>query len=150
MANNEKNSEIPNLSKSPKCILKNTEELEYGLRAVVRILSRRKGAASGYFFNGFIVRFADELDHTRKILHEETFLDYENLKIVILLPAPSQDGEREIIRHQFLVDYTMGADDLKTRAALIAFRGLDESTKNAVIENEKELEKKVQTERNKG
>ena len=34
-----------------------------------------------------------------------------------------------------------GADDLKTRAALIAFQGLDEKTKAAVIETEKKTRK---------
>ena len=61
MDQNDDSPIIPNLSKARKSVLKSTEELEYGLRAIVRILCRRKGATGGYFFDGFQVKFADEL-----------------------------------------------------------------------------------------
>lgn len=138
-------SKIPDLSEARKGILKNPEELEYGLRAMVRILGRRKGAVGGYFFSGFVVKFADELNSNKEVKHEETYLDYEKLKIFILLPKPAEGENREMIRHQFTMDYTMGADDLKTRAALIAFQGLDEKAKKMVIEKEKEFEKNKNT-----
>ena len=63
------------------------------------------------------------------IRHEETFLDYENLKIIIKLPDPADPSMKEVIRHQITKEYTMGADDLKTRAALVAFDGLADGTR---------------------
>lgn len=130
-------AEIPDIGEPLKGALRSADELEYGLRGVVRILSGRgKAGKNGYFFEGFKAVFASEIGED--IQHEETFLDYENLKIVIKLPDPSDQQKKELIRHQYLKQYTLGADDLKTRAALVAFAGLDESTKQSLIEKEKE------------
>lgn len=132
-------TEIPDLSGSIRNVIHSEDELQYGLRGVVRILSHRRGK-TGYFFEGFHVLFASELNEN--IEHEETYLDYENLKIIIKLPDPKDPANREIIRHQYTRQYTLGADDLKTRAALVAFSGLDELTKKALVESEKKLENK--------
>lgn len=129
--------EIPQLREPLKGALKSTDELQYGLRGVVRILSGRgRAGRNGYFFEGFKVAFASEIGE--EIQFEETFLDYENLKIIIKLPDPDDPKKRELIRHEYLRQYTLGADDLKTRAALVAFAGLDDSTKHSLIEREKE------------
>jgi hypothetical protein len=130
-------AEIPRLEEPLKGVIKSTDELEYGLRGVVRILSGRgKAGKNGYFFEGFRAVFASEIGED--IQFEETFLDYENLRIVIKLPDPKDPKQKEAIRHQYLRQYTLGADDLKTRAALVAFAGLDDSTKQALIEQERE------------
>jgi hypothetical protein len=130
-------AEIPNLGEALRGVISSTEELEYGLRGVVRILSGRgKAGKNGYFFEGFKAVFASEIGED--VLHEETFLDYENLKIIIKLPDPTDPKQKELIRHQYLKQYTLGADDLKTRAALIAFAGLDEPTKQILVAKEKE------------
>ena len=131
-------TEIPNLGEALRGVITSTEELEYGLRGVVRILSGRGGKSgkNGYFFEGFKAVFASEIGE--EIQHEETFLDYENLKIIIKLPDPKDPTEKELIRHQYLKQYTLGADDLKTRAALVAFAGLDESTKQVLVAKERE------------
>jgi hypothetical protein len=136
-------SKIPDLIQPLRGILKSDEELEYGLRGVVRILGRRgKNGKNGYFFEGFKTVFASEIGE--EIQYEETFLDYENLKIVIKLPDPLDSSMKESIRHQITKDYTLGADDLKTRAALVAFEGLDDKTKKSLIEKEKGFEKERQ------
>ena len=71
--------EIPDFGKAFKGVLRSEEELQYGLRGVVRILSNcGKNGKNGYFFEGFKVQFASELKEI--ILNEEVFLDYENLK----------------------------------------------------------------------
>ena len=133
--------EIPDLGEALRGVLRSEDELQYGLRGVVRILGNRgKNGKNGYFFEGFKVLFASELNED--IQHEETFLDYENLKIIIKLPDPKDPQNKEIIRHQYTRQYTLGADDLKTRAALVAFAGLDDSTKETLVENEKKLEQK--------
>lgn len=138
--------EIPNLGEALRGVLHSEDELQYGLRGVVRILSSRRGdGKSGYFFQGFKVLFASELNE--RIEHEETYLDHANLKIVIKLPDPKDPQNRETIRHEYTKQYTLGADDLKTRAALIAFAGLDESTKESLVENEKRLEQEQKSQR---
>lgn len=135
-------TEIPDLSETLRGVLHSEDELQYGLRGVVRILSSRgRSGKNGYFFEGFKVLFSSELGE--EIEHEETFLDYENLKIIIKLPDPKDNKSREIIRHQYIKQYTLGADDLKTRAAIIAFAGLDESTKVSLIEAEKRCDPKI-------
>jgi hypothetical protein len=145
MAKEKKNilhAEPPNLNEPLKGVLNSTEELEYGLRGVVRILSGRgKAGKNGYFFEGFKAVFASEIGED--IRHEETFLDYENLKIVIKLPDPEDPKQKELIRHQYIKQYTLGADDLKTRAALVAFAGLDSQTKQTLIAKEKEWTQSV-------
>lgn len=135
-------AEIPDLGEALRGVLHSEDELQYGLRGVVRILSSRgRTAKNGYFFEGFKVLFSSEL---REIVeHEETFLDYENLKIAIKLPDPKDTKNREVIRHQYTKQYTLGADDLKTRAAIIAFAGLDDATKESLIEAEKKFEHKA-------
>lgn len=142
MAKGKKNSlhaEVPKLGEPLKEVIKSTDELEYGLRGVVRILSGRgKAGKNGYFFEGFRAVFASELGEDIKF--EETFLDHENLKIVIKLPDPIDPSKKELIRHEYVKQYTLGADDLKTRAALVAFAGLDDPTKKSLIQKEKELE----------
>ncbi len=133
--------EIPDFGKAFKGVLRSEEELQYGLRGVVRILSNRgKNGKNGYFFEGFKVQFASELKEI--ILNEEVFLDYENLKIIIKLPDPKESKNKEVIRHEYTRQYALGADDLKTRAALVAFSGLDDSTKEALVLNEKKLDLK--------
>ena len=131
--------QIPNIAAPLQAVLRSDEELKYGLRGVVRILGGRgTNGRNGYFFEGFKTVFASEIGE--RIDHEEVFLDYENLKIIIKLPDPSDPTMREAIRHQITKDYTMGADDLKTRAALVAFEGLSDETKRALIEKEKAIE----------
>lgn len=140
MSNRKKNQlppETPNLTMPLRGVIRSDDELEYGLRGVVRILSGRgKDGKNGYFFEGFKAVFGSEIGED--IRHEETFLDYENLKIVIKLPDPEDPEQKEVIRHQYVKQYTLGADDLKTRAAVVAFSSLDESTKEALIAKEKE------------
>ena len=132
-----RHSEIPNLSEPLRGAIHSADELEYGLRGVVRILSGRgKAGKNGYFFEAFKAVFASEIGED--IQFEETFLDYENLKIIIKLPDPKDPKQKEIIRHQYIKQYTLGADDLKTRAGLVAFASLDEATKQALITKEKE------------
>ncbi|HEX7673547.1 MAG TPA: hypothetical protein VF412_05220 [Bdellovibrio sp.] len=136
--------EIPDLGEALRGVLHSEDELQYGLRGVVRILSNRgKSGKNGYFFEGFKVSFASELGEV--IEHEETFLDYENLKIIIKLPDPKDSKNKEVIRHQYTKQYTLGADDLKTRAAIVAFAGLDDTTKEALVETEKKLELKAKS-----
>jgi len=130
---------IPNITEPLRGILKSTEELEYGLRGVVRILGGRgKSRKNGYFFEGFKTVFASEIGET--IEHEETYLDHDSLKIIIKLPDPPDPEMKEAIRHQITKDYTLGADDLKTRAALIAFDSLNEDSKRALIAKERVLD----------
>jgi hypothetical protein len=140
MAKTKKNpmhAEIPKIGEPLRGVIRSTDELEYGLRGVVRILSGRgKAGKNGYFFEGFKAVFGSEIGED--IQFEETFLDYENLKIIIKLPDPKDPETKELIRHQYLKQYTLGADDLKTRAALVAFAGLDDSTKETLINKEKE------------
>lgn len=131
----------PNLSEPVQNVLHSSDDLEFGLRGVVRILSGRgKAGRNGYFFEGFKALFASELGE--EILFEETFLDYENLKIVIKLPDPLDSTQKDMIRREYLKQYTLGADDLKTRAALVAFAGLDENARRLLIEHEKEWAQK--------
>ena len=139
---NQLHSEVPNLGEPLKGVINSTDELEYGLRGVVRILSGRgKAGKNGYFFEGFKAVFGSEIGED--IEHEETCLDHGNLKIIIKLPDPQDPKQKEMIRHHYLKQYTLGADDLKTRAALVAFAGLDDSTKQSLIEKEKELSQAV-------
>lgn len=136
--------EIPDLGEALRGVLRSKEELQYGLRGVVRILGNRGShGKNGYFFEGFRVLFASELNEA--IQYEETFLDYENLKIVVKLPDPKDPQNKEVIRHQYTKQYTLGADDLKTRAALVAFASLDDSTKDSLVESEKKIEKQQKT-----
>ncbi len=133
--------DVPDFGKVLKGALRSEEELQYGLRGVVRILSNRgRKGRNGYFFEGFQVLFASELKE--QVLSEEVFLDYENLKIIIKLPDPKDSKNKELIRHEYTRQYALGADDLKTRAALVAFSGLDDATKEALVENEKKFEPK--------
>src|SRR5262249_40313111 len=90
---------IPNSIGPLRSILKSDEELEYGLRGVVRILGGRgKSRKNGYFFEGFKTVFASEIGE--QIEHEETFLDHDSLKIIIKLPDPADPEMKEIVRHQ--------------------------------------------------
>ncbi|NUN07193.1 MAG: hypothetical protein HUU57_15715 [Bdellovibrio sp.] len=146
MAKNRKSSlagavEIPDLGEALRGVLHSEDELQYGLRGVVRILSNRgRNGKNGYFFEGFKVVFGSEINE--EVSHEETFLDYENLKIIVKLPDPKDSKSKEIIRHQYTKHYTLGADDLKTRAAMVAFAGLDDSTKETLVASEKKLDQK--------
>lgn len=134
-------AEIPDLGQALRGALHSEDELRYGVRAVVRILSNRgRTGKNGYFFEGVRVVFGSEINEV--IRHEETFLDHENLKIVVKLPDPKSPSDKEIIRHQYTKHYTLGADDLKTRAAITLFAGLDDSTKAALIAAEKKLDTK--------
>jgi hypothetical protein len=135
--NDESMTRIPNIVKPLSSIFKSEEELEYGLRGVVRILAGR-GKKNGFFFEGFKTVFASEIGE--HVEHEETFLDHVNLKIIIKLPDPPDPEMKESIRHHITLDYTMGADDLKTRAALVAYNSLKESAKTALITKQKALE----------
>ena len=98
-------------------VIKNEAELEYGLRGIVRLLSRR-GNKTGYFFERIAVMFDLELPH--EVEYEQMYLDHENLKIIIELPDPPDASLKEKIRSQANQTYTFGADDYKTRAALSA------------------------------
>lgn len=118
-------------------VIKSEEELEYGLRGIVRLLSRR-GKKTGYFFERIVVMFNSELPH--EVKYEQTFLDHENLRIVIELPDPPDLSLQEKIRSQANQAYTFGADDYKTRAALSAWEGLDQRTKDVLIKKEIEME----------
>lgn len=129
---------IPNLYDARRNVIKGQDELEYGLRGVVRILSRNKGRSS-YFIQEFEAKFASELNEV--VPYEKTFVDHENLKVIIKLPDPPNEHEKEIIRHAIVKDYTLGVDDLRTRAGLIAWEGMDESTKRKLIEAEKNMAK---------
>ena len=133
---------IPNALQPLQGVLKSDEEL-YGIRGVVRILSGHgRGGKNAYFFEGFKVVFGSEIGE--EILHEETFLDHENLKIIIKLPNPADSALKESIRRQATKDYTLGADDLKTRAALVAFDALDANAKRSIVEKEREYERAKQ------
>lgn len=125
----------PDLKEARKGILHSTDDLEFGLRAVVRILSRSRGK-SGYFIQEFEALFASELEE--EVLYEKTFIDHENLRIIIKLPEPRNQMERERIRHEVLKEYTLGIDDLRTRAGLIVFEGMDEASRKLLIEKEKD------------
>lgn len=132
--------EIPDLSEPLRGVLHSEDEV-YGLRGVVRILSNRgRSGKNGYFFEGIKVVFASEINE--KVTHEKTFLDYENLEIVVKLPDPVDPIKKELIRHHYNKEYTLGADDMKTRSAITAFAGLDEHTKKALVEAEKKLDQK--------
>jgi hypothetical protein len=98
-----------------------------------------KNRKNGYFFEGFKTVFASEIGE--QIDHEETFLDHDSLKIIIKLPDPADPSMKEAIRHEITKDYTLGADDIKTRAALVAFDSLTENAKKVLIAKEKRLEK---------
>ena len=131
-------SKTPDLNKSRRGVIQNYEELEYGLRAVVRILGHRKGYR-GYFIQEFEVLFASELKE--KVPYEKTFIDHKNLKVIVKLPDPPEGSDdKEMIRHGILKDYTMGIDDLKTRAGLIVLEGIDDETRKILISKEKSLE----------
>ena len=104
---------------------------------LVRILSHRKGSR-GYFIQEFEAYFASELKE--EIRYEKTFIDHENLKVIIKLPNPVNEQERENIRRKTLNYYTMGIDDLKTRASLIVLEGMNDEAKETLIKKEKELE----------
>ena len=118
-------------------IIKSEEELEYGLRGIVRLLARR-GNKTGYFFERIAVIFNSELPH--EVKYEQTYLDHENLKIIIELPDPENPSLREKIRSQTNQAYTFGSDDYKTRAALSVWEGLDQRTKDSLVKKEKEIE----------
>lgn len=120
-----------------KEVLNSKDDLEYGLRGVVRLLARR-GKRTGYFFERIQVVFNAEVTH--EVTHEQTYLDHENLKIIIELPDPDDESLKEEIRSQKNQSYTLGADDYKTRAALSAWDSLDPTTKQALIKSEKEIE----------
>ena len=127
----------PDLKEARKNVLVTEDDLKYGLRAVVRILSRKRGKR-GYFIEEFEVKFASELQE--EIHYEKTLIDHENLKIIIKLPDPPSNESKEVIRHSVIKDYTLGIDDLKTRAGLIAYEGFDEKAKKLLIDREKMLE----------
>ena len=127
----------PDLNKPRRGVLHSQEELEYGLKGIVRILSHRKGRR-GYFIQEFEVQFASELNE--KVPYEKTFIDHENLKVIVKLPDPKDQKEKEIIRHELLKDYTMGIDDLKTRAGLIVLEGMDDEARSILIEREKTID----------
>lgn len=126
----------PDLAKNRKGVLSSIDELEFGLRGVVRILSRSKGKR-GYFIQEFEALFGSELNEDIK--YEKTFIDHENLKILIKLPNPSNQSEKEKVRHEALKSYTLGIDDLRTRAGLIVLEGMDDQVKRTLIANEKKL-----------
>lgn len=127
----------PNFYEARKGVLKSTDDVVYGLPAVVRILSRNQGKR-GFFIQEFEVLFASELKED--VEHEKTFIDHKNLKVIIKLPDPPNEHERESIRHATVMDYTLGVDDLKSRASLIVYYGSDEATKKKLIAREKKLE----------
>ena len=127
----------PGVLKPNSGVIKSEEELEYGLRGIVRLLGRR-GNKTGYFFERIAVMFSSELPY--KVEYEQTYLDHENLKIIIELPDPENSSLKEKIRSQINQSYTFGADDYKTRAALSAWEGLDQRTKEALVKKEKEIE----------
>lgn len=131
--------QIPDIAnvEALKGVLTSTDELEYGVRGVVRILSGSgKSGKIKYFMEGFRALFASELGE--KVDFAYTTLDHENLVIIIKLPDPKDPSQKESVRHYYLREYTMGADDLKTRAALTAFAGLDAEAKQALISKEKQ------------
>ena len=135
-------NKTPGLLKPTPGVIQSEEELKYGLKGVVRLLGRQ-GSKSGYFFERIVVIFNSELPH--KVEYEQTYLDHENLRIIIELPDPEDSSLKEKIRSQTSQSYTFGADDYKTRAALSAWEGLNQRTKEAVIQKEKEIEKANKT-----
>jgi hypothetical protein len=128
--------QIPNFNQSLQETIHSVDELQFGLPGVIRILSRRgKNQKNEYFFEGFKVLFSSELDEP--VFCEEVFLDYENLKIIIKLPDPKDSRNKEVIRHEYIRHYALGADDMKTRSAIVAFASLDKTAKKILIQNEK-------------
>lgn len=127
-------SRPPNLLEKRQDIIHSKDELEFGLMGVIKILSKRKGK-SGYFIQEFEALFASELQE--EVLAERTYIDHENLKIIIKLPDPENAREKELIRHEIVKDYTLGVDELKTRAGLIVMESMDSKTKSLIIDKEK-------------
>ena len=49
-----------------------------------------------------------------------------------LLPKETDPKRKATLRHEYNKDYSLGIDDMKTRAAIIAYTGLSESERDKI------------------
>lgn len=144
----EPNASIPNLREARLGVLNSMEDVQFGLPGIVRLLSKRKKNRKGrYFIEQVLVKFADEIEEIDEITvqgesvkHERTFIDHANLILYVLLPKLGDSKQKDSIRHDYNMDYTLGMDDLKTRAALTAYIGLPAEHRQTLIDEEKNMD----------
>ncbi len=144
---------------SPESFNSTLEEANdfYVLKRIVKVLG---GGSSGngdkgYFFSRILVLFWSEAlnDPTVDIDKDETtskiiqsFLDYKKMRVIVLLPdlvKPEGQSneeflvEKEEIRGSFNYQYTMGAEDMKSRGAMMLMRSMGKELKVAFVNAEK-------------
>ena len=148
---NDLNASIPDLYEARFGVLKSQDDIQFGLPSLVRRLGKRKEDRKGrYFIEQVLVKFADEIESIKEIPieansinHERTYIDHANLILYVLLPTIKDHKKRASIRHEYNKEYSMGIDDLKTRAAITAYIGLPSQERKILIEQEKKANLKL-------
>lgn len=143
--NDDNTSSIPNIYDARDGVLESRDDVLYGLPAIVRLLSKRNSDKKGrYFTEQILVKFADEISdiseiplEEHEITHERSYIDHANLILYVLLPKETDPKRKATLRHEYNKDYSLGIDDMKTRAAIIAYTGLSESERDKIKNEEK-------------
>ncbi len=132
--------DIPNPFSAPEGVFTNIEEAKFAIRGVLRAyFGNITDEEDDYlFFKASTVRFEEnpsvdlELDHRRRIIifivKSPTGADMESLKLHI--------------RNQISMQFAVLASDARGRTAMSIYRALDPRAQQAVIESEKQKEKK--------
>ncbi|HEY8272593.1 MAG TPA: hypothetical protein VIG33_16995 [Pseudobdellovibrionaceae bacterium] len=133
--------DIPNPFSAPEGVFTNIEEAKFAIRGVLRAYfgNNNNDDEDDYlFFKASVVRFEEnplvdlELDHRRRI-------------IIFIVKSPTgADGEslKMHIRNQISMQFAVLASDARGRTAMSIYRALDPRAQQAVINSEKQKEKK--------
>ncbi len=155
---NEKNEmlEADLSTNSLKLALEETNDF-YVLKRIVKVLGGANSGSGdkGYFFSRILVLFWGEAisdesvdifedDPTNNII--QSFLDYKKMRVIVLIPDLKQSdeqtreefvAEKTKIRNAINYQYTMGAEDMKSRGALMIMKSMGKELKDAFSKAEK-------------
>lgn len=132
---------VPNPFSAPEGVFTNVEEAKYAIRGVLRAYfgNSTHGEDDDYlFFKASLVRFEEEpsvdleLDHRRRI-------------IIFVVKAPTgtdAESTKLHIKNHISMQFAVMASDARSRTAMSIYRALDAEAQQAVIESEKQKEKK--------
>lgn len=130
-------STIPSLTDPQEGIFKSLDDVQFGLPAVLRILSGSKTVPS------FLIQTL-EVDISARHTSQHLRQVHERAALVICAPKKKNETKEEIERREreLLRYYSAELEVMKAGGAAQVFRGIDSKTKKLLISKEKALHKK--------
>lgn len=130
-------SDIPSLFGHQDHVFKTVEELDYGLRALAKILGRKSSGPLSRLSSYLLERFEVEFSHEYR--HEHVCIDHARATIIIRLPKRrgEKPAQTEARRHHYLLRYTSLSEEIRTRGLIQAYRSLDGKGRRALVRRER-------------